>query len=88
MEVTNELYSRGRLLSKVETRSESATRLVIAAMLSTIDLTDWMYSDIEEVPILTVCNWFLSCYILDLEGDAKIRSREYHTSGDVVSPTA
>ena len=55
-EVTNESYSRDRPLSKVETRSESATRLATAARLSMMDLTDWIYSDIEEVPILTVCS--------------------------------
>ena len=54
MEVTNESYSRDRPLSKVETRSESATGLAPAVRLSTMDLTEWMYSDIEEVPILTV----------------------------------
>jgi len=55
-EVTKELYSGDRPLSKVETRSESATGLATAARLSTMDLTDWMYSNIEEVPILIVCS--------------------------------
>jgi len=86
-EVTNESYSKDRLLSKLETRSESTTGLAIAARLSTMDLIDCMYSDIEEVPILTACNWYLSCCTLALEGDAKIRSREHHTSRDVVRPT-
>ena len=36
-----------------------------------MDLIDWMYSDIEEVPILTVCSWYLSCYTLVLEGDER-----------------
>ena len=48
-EVTNESYLRDKSLSKVEMRSESATRLVTAARLSMMDLTDWMCSDIEEV---------------------------------------
>ena len=55
-EVTNESYSGDRPLSKVETRSESATGLATTVRLSTMDLTDWIYSDIEEVPILMVCN--------------------------------
>ena len=55
-EVTNESYSGDKPLSKVETRSESATGLSTAARLSTMNLTDWMYSNIEEVLILTVCH--------------------------------
>ena len=78
-EVVNESYLGDRPLSKVETRSKSATGLATAAWLSTMDLTNWMYSDIEEVFILTVCSWYLSCCTLALEG-AKIRSREHHTS--------
>ena len=54
MEVTNESYSGDRPLSKVETRSESAIGLATAARLFRMDLTDWMYSDIEEESILTV----------------------------------
>ena len=57
-EVTNESYSGDRPLSKVETRSESATGLAIVARLYMMDLTDWIYSDIEEVPFLTVCSWY------------------------------
>ena len=59
-EVTNESYLGDRPLSKVETRSEAATGLATVARLSTMDLTDRMYFDIEEVPILTVCSWYLS----------------------------
>jgi len=55
MEVTNESYSGDRP-RKVETRSESATGSATAARLSTMDLTDYMCSDIEEVPILMVCS--------------------------------
>ena len=50
--MTNESYSGDRPLSKVETRSESANGLATAARLFMTDLTDWMYSDIEEIPIL------------------------------------
>ena len=87
MEVTNESYSGDRPMSKVKTRSESVTKIAIAARLSMMDLTDWMYSDIEEVSILTVCSWYLSCCTLVLESDTKICSRELHTSRDVVRPT-
>ena len=59
-EVTNESCSGDRPLSKVETRSKSATGAT-AVRLSTMNLTDWMYFDIDEVPILTVCSWYLSC---------------------------
>jgi len=86
-EVTNESYSGDRPLSKIETRSESVTKLATASRLSMMDLTDWMYFEIEEEPILTVCSWYLSYCTLTLEGDAKIRSREHHTLRDVVSPT-
>ena len=55
-EVTNESYSGDRRLSKVDTRSESATGLATVARLSTMDLTDWIYFDIKEVPILMVCS--------------------------------
>ena len=55
-EVTNESYSGDRPMSKVETRSESTTGLATVARLSTMDLTDWMYSDIEKVLILMVCS--------------------------------
>ena len=63
-EVTNESYSGDRPLSKIKARSESATGLPTAAKLSTMDLTDWMYSDITEVAILMVCSWYLNCCIL------------------------
>ena len=56
MEVMNESYWEDRPLSKVETRSESATGLATAARLSMMNLIDGMYSNIEEVPILTVCS--------------------------------
>ena len=78
-EVTNELYSRDRPLSKIEMRLESATGLATTVRLSMMNLTDWMYSDIEEVPILMVCRRYLSYCTLTLEGDTKIRFREHHT---------
>ena len=84
--VMNLSYSKDRPLSKIEIRSESATRLAIIAILFTMDLTDWMYSDIEKMLILTVCSWYLSCCTLTLEGDAKIHSREHHTSRDMMRP--
>ena len=55
-EVTNESYSGDSPLTKVETRSKSATGLATTVRFFTMDLTDWMYSDIEEVPILIVCS--------------------------------
>ena len=56
MEVTNESYSGDKSLSKVEMRSESAIGLTTTGRLFTINLTDWIYYDIEEVSILKVCS--------------------------------